>query len=84
MKLLKTVNMHEAKTHLSRLVEEAAEGTEIIITKAGKPRARLIACEQPPRSRKPRKLGWLKGKIWISDDFDAPLSDEGVRLWGMK
>ncbi len=78
---MKTVNMHQAKTHLSRLVEEAAEGREIIIAKAGKPRAKLVACLP---ARKPRKFGWLKGKIWISDDFDAPLSDEELRLWGEK
>ena len=79
---MKTVNMHQAKTHLSRLVEEAAEGTEIVIAKAGKPRARLVACA--PAHKKPREFGWLKGQIWISDDFDAPLSDEELRLWGMK
>ena len=78
---MKTVNMHQAKTHLSRLVEEAAEGTEIIIAKAGKPRARLVACAP---ARKQRVLGRSKGKIWISDDFDAPLSDEELRLWGEK
>ncbi len=78
---MKTVNMHEAKTHLSRLVEEAAAGTEIIIAKAGKPCARLVPCAP---ARKPRKLGWMKGKIWVSDDFDAPLSDEELRLWGEK
>jgi prevent-host-death family protein len=79
---MKTVNMHEAKTHLSRLVEEVAKGEEIIIAKAGKPCARLVACE--PVKKKPRKFGWLKGQIWISDDFDAPLSDEELRLWGEK
>jgi prevent-host-death family protein len=78
---MKTVNIHEAKTHLSRLVEEAAEGTEIIIAKAGKPRARLIAVRP---SRVKRKFGSMKGQIWISDDFDAPLSDEELRLWGIK
>jgi prevent-host-death family protein len=78
---MRTINIHQAKTHLSRLVEEAAEGAEIIIAKAGKPRARLVPCAP---ARKPRKLGWMKGKIWISDDFDAPLSDAELRLWGMK
>ncbi|HXW85513.1 MAG TPA: type II toxin-antitoxin system prevent-host-death family antitoxin [Candidatus Binataceae bacterium] len=78
---MKTVNIHQAKTHLSRLVEEAADGEEIIIAKAGKPRARLVRCE-PLRKR--RKLGWMKGKIWVSDDFDAPMTDEELRLWGMK
>jgi prevent-host-death family protein len=48
---MKTVNMHQAKTHLSRLVEEAAEGAEIIIAKAGKPRARLVACAQAAKIR---------------------------------
>ncbi|MGH7841646.1 MAG: type II toxin-antitoxin system Phd/YefM family antitoxin [Candidatus Binataceae bacterium] len=79
---MKTVNMHEAKTHLSRLVEEAAEGKEIIIAKAGKPRARLVPCA--PARKKKRKLGWMKGQIWMSEDFNAPLSDEDLRLWGMK
>jgi len=78
---MKTVNMHDAKTHLSRLVEEAAEGTEIIIAKAGKPRARLVPCAA---ARKPRVWGRYKGKIWISDDFDAPLPDEMLRAYGMK
>ena len=78
---MKTVNMHEAKTHLSRLVEEAAAGTEIIIAKAGKPCARLVPLEP---ARKPRKFGSMKGKIWMSDDFNAPMSDEDLRLWGMK
>jgi prevent-host-death family protein len=78
---MKTVNIHEAKTHLSRLVEEATEGKEIVIAKAGKPRARLVPFTP---ARKPRTFGRLKGKIWISDDFDAPLPDEELRLWGMK
>jgi prevent-host-death family protein len=78
---MKMVNVHQAKTHLSRLIEEAADGAEIIIAKAGKPRARLVPYAPV---RKPRKFGWLKGKIWISDDFDAPLSEKDLRLWGMK
>jgi prevent-host-death family protein len=78
---MKTINIHQAKTHLSRLVEEAAEGEEIVIAKAGRPRARLVACTP---ARKRRTLGRLKGKIWISDDFDAPLPDEMLRAWGYK
>ena len=78
---MKTVNIHHAKTHLSRLVEEAAEGKEIIIAKAGKPRARLVAFST---RKKPRVLGWAKGLIEIRDDFDAPLSDEELRAWGYK
>ena len=65
--MAKTVNIYEAKTHLSELVERAAEGEEIIIAKAGKPRARLMPLEESRRLRKP---GDLKGEIWIADDFD--------------
>ena len=62
-----TVNIHEAKTHFSRLVARAAAGEEIVIAKAGEPMVRLVAYE--PR-REPRRFGRLKGKIWIADDFD--------------
>jgi len=78
---MKTINIHQAKTHLSRLVEEAAEGEEIIIAKAGKPRARLVRCQ---RLGKRRVLGRLKGQIEISEDFDAPLPDDVLRAFGMK
>jgi prevent-host-death family protein len=83
---VKAVSIQQAKEDFSRLVDEAAERTEIIIMKRGKPRARLIACDQArlPAPRKPRVWGRYKGKIWISDDFDAPLPDEELRLWGMK
>jgi prevent-host-death family protein len=64
-----TVNIHEAKTHLSRLVEEVAAGSEVVIAKNGVPRARLVPLE---RARK-LKFGVLKGKIRYPDDFDAPL-----------
>jgi prevent-host-death family protein len=70
---MKQVNIHEAKTHLSRLVEEAARGDEIVIAKAGKPVARLVAIDDEVS---PRPRGLLKGKIWIADDFDAPLPDD--------
>lgn len=72
---MRTVNMHEAKTHLSRLVEDASEGEEIVIAKAGKPVARLVPV-RPMRKR--RKLGWLKGKLEVPEDFDAPLPDEVI------
>ena len=68
------VNIHEAKTHLSRLVKEAAKGKEIVIAIAGKPAARLVPLESAPA--KTRKPGRLKGKIRITGDFDAPLPDE--------
>jgi prevent-host-death family protein len=61
------VNMHEAKTHLSRLVERAANGEEIIIGNAGKPRARLVPYEPRRAARRP---GSLRGKVELADDFD--------------
>lgn len=71
--MAKTVNIHEAKTHLSRIVDEVAAGDEVIIAKAGKPMARLIPM---PAAVKTKKLGLLKGKIKVPDDFNAPLPDE--------
>lgn len=65
----KLLNLYEAKTQLSALVDEAAAGTEIIIAKAGKPMAKLVAFREPAR----RKPGRAKGLVWMSDDFDAPL-----------
>ena len=70
---MKTVNIHEAKTHLSRLAEEVAGGEEIIVTKAGRPMMKLVPIA---KSIKQRKLGMLKGKMRIAKDFDAPLPDE--------
>ncbi len=65
----KVLNLYEAKTQLSALVEEAAAGAEIIIAKNGRPRAKLVAFRETAR----RKPGRAKGQVWISDDFDAPL-----------
>ena len=62
-----TLNLHQAKTQLSELVEPAAAGEEIVIAKAGKPMARLVALEA---RRRPRNFGALKGQIWMADDFD--------------
>jgi len=65
-----TVNVHEAKTHLSRLLARVAAGEEVIISKAGRPIARLV----PIRARQPKRIpGQDEGLIWIADDFDAPL-----------
>lgn len=64
---MKTVNIQEAKTQLSRLLEEAANGEEIIIAKAGRPYVRLVPCLA---ERTPRVLGGWKGRGWVSDDFD--------------
>jgi prevent-host-death family protein len=67
---METVNTYEAKAHLSRLIERAAAGEQIIIARAGKPVARLVAYTQPAGRR---TGGHWKGRISISDDFDAPL-----------
>ena len=67
---LETVNVHEAKTHLSRLLERVESGEEIVIARAGEPIARLVPLGPPT----PRTLfGRDRGKIWISDDFDEAL-----------
>jgi prevent-host-death family protein len=68
-----TVNLYEAKTKLSSLVERAAAGEEIIIAKAGRPVARLVPLE---KRTKPRELGFLAGQVWVADNFDDPLPDE--------
>lgn len=78
---MKTVNIHEAKTHLSRLVEQAAAGDEIVIARAGKPVARLVALETLGRPRRP---GALAGRIRIRDDFDAPLPEDLARAFGLQ
>ena len=68
----KTVNVHEAKTHLSRLLARVEHGDEIVIARAGRPIARLL----PFRAGAPeRVLGSARGTVWIADDFDAPLPD---------
>lgn len=67
------INVYAAKTQLSRLIDRAEAGEEVVITRHGRPVARLVPVES--RS-KPRKLGILAGKIRIASDFDAPLPDE--------
>ena len=67
------VNVHDAKTNLSRLLERVAKGEEIVIAKAGRPVARLMPFDEPA---KPRKPGSARGKIWMAPDFDDPLPEE--------
>jgi prevent-host-death family protein len=62
------VNIHQAKTHLSRLLQRVAAGEEITIARAGVPIARLVAVE--PKPQKIRPLGFARGQVWIADDFD--------------
>lgn len=67
------VNLYDAKTHLSQLVERAARGEEIVIAKAGRPLARLVPLAEPIPARRP---GALAGRIRVGEDFDAPLPDD--------
>jgi prevent-host-death family protein len=67
---MKTVNIHDAKTHLSRLLRRVAAGEEVVIAKAGKPLARLVPVAG---TAGPRVLGAQSGRIVVADDFDAPL-----------
>lgn len=76
--MIKTLNLYEAKTQLSGLVDAVAAGAEVIIAKAGKPMARLV----PLRSTARRKPGKGKGRIWIGDDFDAPLPADLLERFG--
>ncbi len=72
----RTVNVHEAKTHLSRLLERVATGEQIVIAKAGRPVARLVPIGTATGER---ELGRDRGQVWTSEDFDAPLPDDLLR-----
>jgi prevent-host-death family protein len=77
---MKRVNLHAAKTHLSRLVDEAVAGEEVVIAKAGRPMVRLV----PVSTRKRRTgFGTLRDKIRISDDFDMALPPGVLRRFGV-
>ena len=80
MKAAKQVNVHEAKTHLSKLLAEVEKGKEIVIARDGTPVAKLVPV---PRKKNRITFGDLKGKIWIADDFDDPLPDELMKEWGL-
>lgn len=72
------VNIHEAKTHFSRLLQRVAAGEEVIIARAGVPVARLVAVE-PKQTVRP--LGFARGQVWVADDFDAPLPDDLLKAF---
>jgi prevent-host-death family protein len=78
--MARTLNLYEAKTHLSALVDEAAAGQEIVIAKAGVPKARLVAV-RPARRRRP---GGSRGRIRIAADFDAPLPPDVLAAFAGK
>ena len=69
------VNVHQAKTHLSRLLRRVAAGEEVLISRAGRPVARLV----PARERKARQLGLDRGLFEVPEDFDSPLPEEVLR-----
>jgi prevent-host-death family protein len=72
---MRQVNIHEAKTHLSRLVEEAAKGDGFIIAKAGKPMVRVVSIEAAPVDVS-KRIGFAKGKYKVPDDFDTMLAED--------
>ena len=76
---MKPVNIHEAKTHLSRLIERVQAGEEIVIAKAGRPAARLVPVED---ARKPVRIGGLKSRIAVPDDFNTMFEREIAALFG--
>lgn len=77
---MRTVNMHEAKTHLSRLVEQAAKGEPFVIAKAGKPLVKVMPLEAPAGGQM-KRLGFMAGEIAVPDDFDRMDEAEIERLF---
>jgi prevent-host-death family protein len=85
---MQTYNIHEAKTHLSRLVEDAAQGEAFIIAKAGKPMVKVMALDAPEPAQK-RRIGFLKqefdsGRFKVPEDFDTLCADEILELFGIE
>jgi len=72
---METINIHEAKTHLSRLVEKAASGEPFVIAKAGKPMVKVVPLDSPDAGQQ-KRLGFLVGQIKVPDDFDTMGSEE--------
>jgi prevent-host-death family protein len=80
---MRTVNIHEAKTHLSRLVEEAVNGKPFVIAKAGKPKVKVVAIDAPKPKRK-RRIGFMKGQFTLPANFielDKQLDEEIQELF---
>jgi prevent-host-death family protein len=75
-----TVNIHEAKTHLSRLVERAAKGETVIIAKAGKPLVKLVPVERPVVDTS-KRFDFMKGQIKIPENFDRWMEDEIAEMF---
>ncbi len=77
---MKIVNVHEAKAHLSEILAAVERGEEIVIARRNKPIAKLVAVE-PEAPKKRRPFGLAKGKVWMSPDFNEPMSEEELALW---
>ena len=75
---MRTVNIHEAKTHLSQLVDAAAKGEPFIIAKAGKPLVKVVPIDTPPA---PRRLGFMEGEFTVPDDFDTMYQEEIEKMF---
>ncbi|WP_411035297.1 type II toxin-antitoxin system Phd/YefM family antitoxin [Shinella sp. BYT-45] len=73
---MRVVNIHEAKTHLSRLVEQAAEGEPFVIAKAGKPMVRVVPLEEGGKKPSPSRFGFLRGQLKVPADFDTMGQEE--------
>ena len=80
---MRTVDIHEAKTHLSRLVEQAAKGEPFVIAKAGKPLVKVTPLDTPVAGQI-RRLGFMAGQIQVPDDFDRMGSTEIEQLIGVR
>ena len=80
---MRQVNIHEAKTHLSRLVEQAAKGEPFVIARAGRPLVKVVPLDAPP-SAAVRRLGFMSGQIAVPDDFDRMEGAEIEGLFGGK
>ena len=76
---MSTINIHEAKPHLSKLVDQAAKGKPFVIAKAGKPLVRVTALDAPVA---PQRLGFLEGEIEVPDDFDSMGADSIAAMFG--
>lgn len=77
-----TVNIHEAKTHLSRLIDRAAKGEAFIIAKAGRPMVKVIPLESG-EAREVRRIGFMEGEILVPDDFNRMGEEEIAELFGV-
>ena len=78
--MMRTVNIHEAKTHLSRLIDKAAKGEPFVIAKAGRPLVKVVPLDQAETTAG-RRLGFLKGEISVPDDFDRMGQSEITALF---